>query len=284
MTKITIQKVEQCLLWIFLYLCCGFARPAPAQNGPDFPWRNIQSDSLYQVEASDSSVRIIPLGSVQFSADVPIKVDKKGRHHIMGIWQNGGQHGFFLINSISDDVISGYALVPQNSASANSCDSRTAAAIANMAGSSQHVLNCARQDLSWRRETNLTVQQAVSEMQRAAAAAASRPMVIPTAPGVGFVPVGGGGGDGSLAGVWVSEVASAVYYKRIELTLRPDGTYTKTFTARTSGYGGAGTVGAPSLGGTHSGRWTADGLVVHLSGDGNWPPFDHNLAEFQKVQ
>jgi hypothetical protein len=237
---------------------------------------------LFGVQLSESSVQIMPLGSVRFSADLPIKVDKKRRRHIMGKWQNGAAHGFMLIYTISDDTVAGYVFVPQNAASANSCDSRTAALIANMAGAQQNVLNCARQELSWQRENNLTVEQATAEEQQRAADTATRQAFVPAISDAASF--GGGGESNSLAGVWFSEVASAVQYKRIDLTLRPDGTYTKTFTARTSGWGGAGTVGAPSLGGTHTGRWTANGMMVHLSGDGNWPASDHNLAEFRRVQ
>jgi hypothetical protein len=58
----------------------------------------------------------------------------------------------------------------------------------------------------------------------------------------------------------------------IVLILRANETYTKTLT-------GSGTNQA--LGGTHSGRWTSRGTIVSLSGDGNRPPYDHNLSTFQ---
>ena len=269
------------LLPLFLFLFCLFASRMQAQAGSDMVWRNIQTGHFYRVEISSSSVRIIPLAGAGFSADLPIKVDKKGRSHILGKWQNGAWHGFILIETLSHDSVSAYAYVPQNAASAESCNNRTGAVLANMAGASTNQIRCARIELSWEREENITVEQAMAAEQTRAAAE----MVARQQPATDSDSTGSSVSQSdSLAGVWVSEESSAVYYKRIELTLRADGTYTKTLKARTSGYGGAGTVGAPSLGGTHSGRWSASGMVVHLSGDGNWPAAVHNLAEFQRVQ
>lgn len=281
MPKMMNPKISSGLLPLFLFLPSLSAPHAQAQAAEEPVWRNIQTGHFYRIDISTSSVRIIPLLFAKLSADVPIKVDRKGRSHIMGKWQKGPWHGFILIKTLSDDSVSGYAYVPQNAASAESCNSRTGAILANMAGASTNQLNCARIELSWARQPNMTVEQAmVAEQTRAAMEMAARQQ-----PSTGS---NAGESDVSqsnpLVGVWVSEVSSAVYYKRIELTLLADGTYSKTLQARTSGYGGAGTVGAPSLGGTHSGRWSANGMMVHLSGNGNWPPADHNLAEFQRVR
>jgi hypothetical protein len=76
-----------------------------------------------------------------------------------------------------------------------------------------------------------------------------------------------------LVGTWRYSTSDANTSEKISLVLRDDGTYTKTLDAKVNGV---------PYGGTHSGKWTARGLVVSLSGDGNWPPYTHDLARFQK--
>jgi hypothetical protein len=76
-----------------------------------------------------------------------------------------------------------------------------------------------------------------------------------------------------LAGTWRYATRDASTSQKITLVLRGDGTYTKTLEAR---------VNAADYGGTHSGTWTAKGMVVHLSGDGNWPAYTHDLSTFTK--
>ncbi len=78
-----------------------------------------------------------------------------------------------------------------------------------------------------------------------------------------------------LTGTWVREKSDAATYQKITLVLRADGTYTKTLVARVNG--------AP-YGGAHNGTWSARGSVVSLSGDGNWPPISHDLAEFRREE
>jgi hypothetical protein len=76
-----------------------------------------------------------------------------------------------------------------------------------------------------------------------------------------------------LAGTWRYQTRDATTSQRIVLILRSDGSYTKTLDARVNG---------ANYGGTHSGTWTANGTVVSLSGDGNWPAYTHDLSTFQK--
>ena len=78
-----------------------------------------------------------------------------------------------------------------------------------------------------------------------------------------------------LAGTWQKEVADARSSATTLLTLRADKTYTKIFRAKVDG---------ANYGGTHDGRWSANGTVVQLSGDGNWPPTREDLREFRKLQ
>jgi len=78
-----------------------------------------------------------------------------------------------------------------------------------------------------------------------------------------------------LAGTWQKEVSDAYTSATTILTLRSDKTYTKVFRSK---------VGGAPYGGTHDGTWTANGMVVQLSGDGNWPATRENLREFRKLQ
>lgn len=87
-----------------------------------------------------------------------------------------------------------------------------------------------------------------------------------------------------LVGLWVQESSSAVTYSRIDLLLRADGSYTKRLLTRTPMMTGGQLGSGPSIGGTHSGTWTAYGTIVHLSGDGNWPAYQHDLRLFTKRQ
>jgi hypothetical protein len=82
-----------------------------------------------------------------------------------------------------------------------------------------------------------------------------------------------------LSGLWRFESSSLSHYEEIVLTLRDDGTYTKKFTGRMSSWSGG-----PTGGGTHDGSWQANGMVVRLSGDGNWPGSTHDLRSFQKLR
>ena len=78
-----------------------------------------------------------------------------------------------------------------------------------------------------------------------------------------------------LPGTWEYEGGDGSAHQKITLILRSDQTYTKTLEAKVNG---------ASYGGTHSGTWTADGMAVRLSGDGNWPPYTHDLSRFRKVR
>lgn len=81
--------------------------------------------------------------------------------------------------------------------------------------------------------------------------------------------------EGDLAGTWEYEGGDGGGQEKITLILRADHSYTKKLesTAQGSRYGGI-----------HSGTWTARGMVVSLSGDGNWPPYRHDLSSFRKIQ
>jgi hypothetical protein len=59
------------------------------------------------------------------------------------------------------------------------------------------------------------------------------------------------------------------------LELRADGTYTKTLDA---------VVDGKHYGGTHSGTFKSRGLLVYLSGDGNYGPYTQDLRYLKKVK
>src|SRR3954454_6813515 len=65
---------------------------------------------------------------------------------------------------------------------------------------------------------------------------------------------------GDKAGTWQKEIHDNRSVAVTTLILRSDGTYKKTLKS---------VVDGKNYGGTHEGRWTAEGNAVHLSGDGN---------------
>lgn len=75
-----------------------------------------------------------------------------------------------------------------------------------------------------------------------------------------------------VAGTWTGGKCDPGACYQIILELRADGTYTKQLKTN---------IG---VGGAHSGTYRVRGTVVYLSGDGNWPPYSHDLSQFQKVQ
>lgn len=78
-----------------------------------------------------------------------------------------------------------------------------------------------------------------------------------------------------LVGTWESDESTSRTQKHVELFLRGDGTYTKILAARVDGL---------PYGGTHDGTWTNQGMLVYLSGDGNWPATTEDLRNMQKVK
>ena len=81
--------------------------------------------------------------------------------------------------------------------------------------------------------------------------------------------------ESDLTGTWEYERGDGGGQEKITLTMSTDHSYTKTLDA---------TVQGSHYGGTHSGNWTATGMVVSLSGDDNWPASTHDLSLFRKVQ
>jgi len=93
--------------------------------------------------------------------------------------------------------------------------------------------------------------------------------------GAGLAFANGVGAESDLVGTWEYDGGDAGAQQKITLILRSDHSYTKTLEAHVQG---------ANYGGTHSGTWTANGKVVRLSGDDNWPPYTHDLSLFRKLR
>ena len=244
--------------------------------GDNSVWRCSADGREYRIEEVGGLLQIggIRLGRIE--ANLPMKQNKSGKTSIMGQWQAGPYRGFIEITGMNSDQISAFMLVPQNGAAPNACLTRTLAVLTNMSTSNGGLPGCGRLDVTWVRQ-NMSVEGAlnsetVAEMQQ--------PQQQVQAP-QRFQQAGEM--NSGLIGTWVYEDAGSVHYTRIEITLRPDGTYAKTLQARTPGWGGGGS-GIGGLGGTQQGRWTATETVVHLSGDGNWPQSSYDLSSFKRVR
>ena len=90
-----------------------------------------------------------------------------------------------------------------------------------------------------------------------------------------FATVASAQSPNQLVGIWESYTSTSRTQKHVVIELREDGSYTKTLAASVDGQ---------RYGGTHSGTWTSEGMLVHLSGDGNWPATTEDLRTMQKVR
>lgn len=248
------------------------AQEAPADNSA---WHCSADGREYRIDEVGDLLQIgeIRIGRIQ--AVFPIKQNKSRKTIIMGQWQARPYRGFIEITGMSADRISAFMLVPQNGAAPNACLTRTPAVLTNMSAS-KGLPGCRRMDVTWGRQ-NLSVAEALKSETIAETEQVEQQ--TQASPGLQQF----GETNSGLIGTWVYEDAGSVHFTRIEISLRPDGTYTKTMRVRTSGWGGGGT-GIGGLGGTHRGRWTATGMVVHLSGDAHWPQCTHDLSSFKRIR
>ena len=82
-----------------------------------------------------------------------------------------------------------------------------------------------------------------------------------------------------VVGVWFQDSDGNVSAnQKLTITIRPDGTYTKESVMRVPAYG----IG--NIPSSHNGTWTAQGMVVRLSGDGRYPGSTHDLSTFTRLQ
>jgi hypothetical protein len=249
------------------------AQEAPAGSSA---WRCSADGHEYRIDELGGLLRIGGIRFGRIEANLPMKQKKSGKTTIMGQWLAGPYRGFIEITGMNSDRITAFMLVPQNGAALNACLTRTLAVLTNISTSNGRFPGCGRLDVTWDRQ-NMTVEEALNIERVAETQQPQQQMQVSL--GVQQLEETNSG----LIGTWVYEDAGSVHYTRIEITLRPDGTYTKTLRARTPGWGGGGT-GIGGLGGTHHGRWTARGMVVSLSGDGNWPPSTHDLSSFRRIR
>lgn len=75
-------------------------------------------------------------------------------------------------------------------------------------------------------------------------------------------------------GTWQRQVTDATGTTRITLQIREDGTYTKTLDASLKG---------KSFHGSEQGSWAANGPLVLLSGDSQFPASRHDLRNYKKI-
>jgi hypothetical protein len=239
-------------------------------------WR-CSFDGKYYVLTYSNGLRIRPIRSGQMTANIPLKTDKKGRSTLEGQWRSGSGSGLLVIQQMEDGYIRGSMLVPAQGAGLPACNSRKEAVFFSI-GRPRPVCNAV--SIGWTRVPNLSAVQAANEESATELLTASYATQSQSSEQGGSSGVTAS--DGSLAGTWSNESATAVSYVETRLVLRPDGTYTKTFGARPPGMGG-GVVGAATWGDTHSGTWSVVGpMQVRLSGDGQHTPYIQNLSQLTR--
>jgi protein required for attachment to host cells len=126
-------------------------RAAEAAEAARIPrWRFSQDGQIYRIDITESYFTISPVTG-NLSAQIPIKVNKKGQQQIMGQWQANGYAGFISIKQISDQQITASMMIPQTQGA--SCISRTASFFQNMNDSMNKQNNgCASVNVFWQRQ------------------------------------------------------------------------------------------------------------------------------------
>jgi len=87
-------------------------------------------------------------------------------------------------------------------------------------------------------------------------------------------PVEASGDLAPYLGTWQREVKDSTGQTKLTLQLRPDGTYTKVLDAFLRG---------KNFHGTEDGVWSANGPLVMLSGNREFPASRHDLRSYQKI-
>ena len=230
-------------------------------------WRCSLDGKYYTVNDSNG-LQISAIGSGQITANIPLRTDKKGRSKLEGQWDAGGNSGLIVIQGKDQGSVSGHMLVPIAGAPPAACNSRKAAVIFSI-GQPQPVCNVV--SIRWNLQAGVTAAQVADEEMGGDNRVVNARLVQTESGGPASAV------DGSLVGTWSNETATAVSYVKTRLTLRADGTYTKTFGARPPTMGG-GVIGAPTWGDTHSGTWSSAGTMqVRLSGDSQHTPYMQDL-------
>lgn len=241
----------------------GSGLDSDAGQGTNHVWRFSADNKAYTVQTVDGHFLIHSVGSGKFDADLPIKVDKKGRESIMGQWHIGSEEGFLIIQDQQPNFISGTVLFSRNRLQPYACTTRTQAVIANMAAPAGQLV-CATQRITWVREETAPAEAAQREVSTLAAAPVQnyeekRSLV-----------------DQSLIGTWQRDTASGYTTSHIVISLNPDGSYEKSFSARANGTGG--------WGGDERGTWTSNGSMVFTSGDQTHSRYQLDMRTFRRIR
>jgi hypothetical protein len=219
-------------------------------------WRCSLDQKFYTVTNSNG-LHVRAIGSGQLTADIPLTTDKKGHSKMEGHWTAGASGGLIVIQELGSGAIGGHMLVPANGTAAFACNSRKASIIYSL-GQPQPI--CTVESVRWIFLSNVSSAQAIQEETQelsqasySSASSAAQPSSLSNS-------------DQQLVGTWFKEVFDGYARYTTTLDLRGNGTYTKAL-----------------IGSNHSGTWTSSGKIVHLSGNGNYPPTDENLSLFRKT-
>jgi hypothetical protein len=126
-------------------------------------WRFSVDNKGYTIQTVGGHLIIKGVRSGAVSADLPIKMQKKGREIVMGQWQNGPKEGFILVKEITAERVSAFVFVPLDPLQPKVCRTRTSAFLANVAAANQHMTVCGSMVVNWIRDQDLTAEQAVEQ-------------------------------------------------------------------------------------------------------------------------
>ncbi len=241
---------------------------ASAQSVNDQPtndqvWRCSLDGKFYTVTNGDG-VHIRAINTGLMAAEVStltdkkgrIKTDKRGNEKLEGRWGSSTYGGLIVIQGMEPDKIRGFLLAPTSGIAASSCNSRTAAAILSFG---QPGPICEVLTVRWDLQPGVSAAQAAAAETLQTVQQGSNPVAQLSSDNTDV--------DQQLVGSWHKQAFDGYFAYSTTIDLRSDGTYTKTL--RT---------------GAHSGSWTSSGTIVHLSGDGHWPPTNEDLSAFRKIR
>jgi hypothetical protein len=255
------QLMISTVLFLMTSAQMGSAQSFSNQPSDDQVWRCSLDGKFYTV-TNWNGVHIRAINSGLMMAEVPLQTDKKGRiktdhkgnNKLEGRWGSTTNGGLIVIQDVQPDKIRGFLLAPTPGIPASSCNSRTAAAIFSFG---QPAPICNVLTVSWDLQPGVSAAQAAAAEMQEVVQQVNFPAAQPSTLN---------NSNQQLVGTWFKEVFDKHAYYTATLVLRGDGTYTKALAF-----------------GTHSGTWTSSGTIVHLSGNGSWPPADENLSLFRKT-
>jgi hypothetical protein len=241
----------------------GSAQSFSSEPSDGQVWRCSLDGKFYTV-TNWNGVHIRAINSGLIAAEVSpltdkkgrIKTDKKGNNKLEGRWGSTTYGGLIVIQGVEPDKVRGFLFAPTPGIPASSCNSRTAAAILSI-GQPGPICNVLT--VSWDLQPGVSADQATAAETISDVPQGNIPFAQPSR--------SNNNSDEQLVGTWFKEVFDGYARYTTTLTLRSDGTYTKSL-----------------IGTNHSGTWTSSGKFVHLSGDGNYPPTNEDLSLFRKTR